>query len=121
MAPHDVFEDVADVLGLVERGEHGADGVGPDLMPALHELDELVDDCPRGGDMLAVAVECQAVPAQRNRAVEPLAKRVEHAVSDSRQLGCDLVRDVQYLVHRLSLETRSAAPPSPSGRGRPRP
>ena len=50
MAPDDVVEDLAHVLHLVERGEHRADRVGPDLVAALDELHELVDDRARGGD-----------------------------------------------------------------------
>ena len=98
MPPDDVLEDVAHVLRLVERGEHGADRVGPDLMAALDELDELVDDRARGGDVLVVAAQRQPVPAQRDRAVEPLPQRVEDAVLDAGELGGDLVRDVQHLL-----------------------
>ena len=69
MAPDDVVEDLAHVLGLVERGEHGADRVRPDLVAALDELDELVDDRARSRDVLVVAAERQAVAAQRDRAL----------------------------------------------------
>ena len=55
MAPDDVLEDVADVLRLVERGEHRADRVRADLVTTLDELDQLVDDCPRGAHVLVVA------------------------------------------------------------------
>ena len=103
VAPDDVVEDLAHVLGLVERGEHRADGVRPDLVAALDELDELVDDCARGDDLLVVAAERQAVAAQRDRALEPLAQRVEHAVLDAGELGRDLVRDVQYLLHQSAV------------------
>ena len=51
MAPDDVLEDLAHVLRLVERGEHRADGVRPDLVPALDELHELVHDGARGRDV----------------------------------------------------------------------
>ena len=99
VAPDDVLEDVADVLRLVDRREHGADRVRPDLVASLDELDELVDDRPRRGHVLVVAAERQPVPAQGDRAAEPLAERVEDAVLDPRELGRDLVRDVQHLLH----------------------
>ena len=99
MAPDDVVEDLAHVLGLVERGEHGADRVRPDLVTALDELHELVDDGARGDDVLVVAAERQTVAAKRDRALEPLAQRVEDAVLDAGELGRDLVRDVENLLH----------------------
>ena len=66
--PDDVLEDVADVGRLVERAEHGVDRVGADLVAALDELDELVDDRARLGDLLVVALERQQVAAQPDRA-----------------------------------------------------
>ena len=42
--PDDVLEDLADVLGLVDRGQDRADRVRPDLVTALDQLDELVHD-----------------------------------------------------------------------------
>ena len=104
MTPDDVLEDVAHVLGLVERRDDRADRVRADLVPALDELDELVDDRPRRHDVLVVAAEREPVPAQGDRAAEPLAQRVEDAVLDPRELGRDLVRDVQHLLtHELSV------------------
>ena len=100
MAPDDVLEDVADVLGLVERAEHGVDGRRADLVAALDELDELVDDRARLGDARVVALERQLVSAQADRAVEPLAQRFEHAVPDARQLGGDVVRDRENFLQR---------------------
>ena len=94
MPPDDVVEDLAHVFDLIERGEHRANGVGSDLVAALDQLDELVDDCARSNDLLVVAPERQAVAAQRDGALEPLAQRVEHAVLDAGELGRDLVRDV---------------------------
>ena len=93
MAPDDVLEDLADVLRLVERRDDGADGVRPDLVPALDELDELVHDRTRGGDAVVGPLDRQLVPAQAERAVQPVAQRVEHAVADSTELGGDFVRD----------------------------
>ena len=59
------------------------DGGRPDLVPALDELDELVDDSTRGGDPVVRALDRQLVAAQADRAVQPVAQRVEHAVADS--------------------------------------
>ena len=103
MTPDDVLEDVADVLGLVERRDDGADGVRADRVTALHQLDELVDDRPRLDDPLVVAVEGQPVAAQRDRAAEPLAQRVEHAVADAGQLGGDLVGHGEDVLHRVEV------------------
>ena len=100
VAPDDVLEDVADVLGLVERAEHGVDGARADLVAALDQLDELVDDRARLGDAGVVALERQLVAAQADRAVEPLAQRVEHAVADAGQLGGDVVRDRENFLQR---------------------
>ena len=41
---------------------------GPDLVPALHQLDELVDDRARGGDLLVLALDRQLVAAEAERA-----------------------------------------------------
>ena len=110
MPPDDVLEDVTDVLRLVDCREHGSDRVGPDLVAALDELDELLDDGARGHDVLVFAVERQPVSAQGNRGAELLSQRIEDTVLDARELGGHLVRDVQHLLHRLSV-----------GRGSPRP
>ena len=95
VAPDDVLEDLADVLGLVERAEHRVDRRRADLVAALDQLDELVDDRARLGDALVVALERQPVAAQADRAAQPLAQRVEHAVADAGQLGGDVVRDIE--------------------------
>ena len=60
--------------------------------------------------MLVVAAEREPVPAQRDRAAQALAERVENAVLDPGQLGRNLVRDIQHLLHGGSV-----------GRGRPSP
>ena len=49
--PDDVLEDLADVLGLVDRVEDRVDRAGADLLAALDELDELLDDGLRLGDL----------------------------------------------------------------------
>src|SRR6185437_16910134 len=84
--PEHVLEDLADVLGLVDRAEHGVDGSRADLLAALDELDELLDDRPRRDDLLILAVERQAVAAQVDRAAQPLAQRAQHAVANPRKL-----------------------------------
>jgi hypothetical protein len=43
MPPDDVLEDVAEILGLVERGKDRIDRARADLVTALDELGELVD------------------------------------------------------------------------------
>src|SRR6185437_7368931 len=48
--PDDVGEDLVHVLGLVDRAEDRVDGAGADLLAALDELDELLDDRLRLGD-----------------------------------------------------------------------
>src|SRR6266513_2418602 len=50
-----VFEDVADFFRLVERSHDGVDRARPDLVAALHEVDELVDHRPRAGHAGVVA------------------------------------------------------------------
>ena len=103
MAPDDVLEDLADVLGLVERCDDGADRLRPDLVPALDQLDELVDDRSRGGDAVVLALDRQLVAAQAKRAAEPRAQRIEHAVAHSCELGGDLIRDGERSCTRLSV------------------
>ena len=56
---------LADVLGLVERGEHGVDRARPDLVPALDQLGELVDDRAGLDDVRVVALDRQPVAAQQ--------------------------------------------------------
>ena len=107
MPPDDVLEDVADVGGLVERGGDGADGVGPDRVTAFHELDELVDDGARLGHALALAVERELVAAERDRAAEPVAQRVEHAVGDAGELGCNLVGNDDHVLHAAQCRGRA--------------
>jgi len=51
MRPDDVLEDVAHVLGLVDRVQDRVDRAGADLLPALDEVDELLDDGLRLDDL----------------------------------------------------------------------
>src|SRR5204863_6103240 len=67
VTPDDVLEDVTDVLRLVEGAEHRVDGRRPDLVPALDQLDELVDDRARLDDLPLVALDRQLVAAQPDR------------------------------------------------------
>src|SRR5207253_1256902 len=71
--PDDVLEDVADVLGLVQRPHDRVDGARTDLVAPLHELDELVDHRPRARDAFVVALDRQPVPAQQDRAAAAVA------------------------------------------------
>ena len=106
VAPDDVLEHVADVRRLVERRDDGADRVRADRVAALDELDELVDDRARLDDPRVVAVERQPVAAQRDRAAEPLAQRVEHAVAHPRELGGHLVRNGEDVLHAVQCRAR---------------
>ena len=99
MAPDDVLEDLADVLRLVERGQDGVDGARADLVAALDQFGQLVDDGARLGDARVVAFDREPVPAQEQRDPEPLAQRVEDAVADGRELGGDVVRNRENLLH----------------------
>jgi DUF1365 family protein len=74
----------------------------------LDELDQLVDDSARLDDMAVLAFDREAVPAQEDRALQAVPQRVEHAVADSSQLGRDVVRDVQDVLHRG--QSRDPAP-----------
>ena len=106
VAPDDVVEDVADVLGLVERGDDRAHRVRADRVTALDELDELVDDRAGLGDTRVVTGEREPVAAERDRAAEPFAQRVEHAVADAGELRRDLVRDGEDLLHASQCRPR---------------
>ena len=86
--------------------DDGADGVRPDLVPALDQLDELVHDRARGGDPVVGPLDRQLVPAQAERAVQPVAQRVEHAVADSAELGGDFVRDGEHFLHPAQCRRR---------------
>ena len=88
---------------------------GTDLVSALHELDELFDDSSRRGDVFVVTAQRQPVAAQGDRAAEPLPERVEDAVLHARELRGDLVRDIEHLLHRLSVGRGSAATPGVAG------
>src|SRR5579859_996739 len=97
--PDHVLEDLADVVRLVDRADHGVDRSRPDLVPALDQLDELVDHGPGLRDVHLLALDRQPVAAEQNRAVEPVAERVEHAVADRGELGGHVVRDVEDFLH----------------------
>ena len=108
MAPDDVLEDVADVGRLVERGGDCADRVRPDRVATLDELDELVDDGARLGHAVALPVQRELVAAERDRAAEPVAQRVEHAVGDAGELGRDLVGNDDHVLHAAQCRGRRA-------------
>src|ERR671910_60566 len=87
----------------IERTEHGVDGRRPDVVSALDELDQFVDDRARLGDALVFALEGQLIPPQPDRAAQPVAQRLEDAVRDARELCRDLVRDCKRLLHAVSV------------------
>jgi hypothetical protein len=49
-----------------------------------------------------VAGDGQAVAAQQDVDLEPVAQRVEDAVADRRELGGDVVRDIERLFRQAS-------------------
>ena len=91
MTPDDVLEDVADILGLVERADDRVNDERADLVSALDELDRLVDHRARLLDLLLLALERELVAAHVDGDVQAVAERVERAVADPGQLGRDLV------------------------------
>ena len=97
------------VLGLVDGAEDGVDGAGADLLSALDELDELLDDRPRLRDLEVVAGEREAVAAQIDGAAEPVAERVEDTVADARELRGYLVGDVENRLHKRQCRGRYGA------------
>ena len=52
----------------------------------------------------------QPVPAEENRALEPIPERIEDAVADRRELRRDVVRDVERLFHLLHALSVGAVP-----------
>src|SRR5439155_1008211 len=81
------------VFSLVHGVEDGVHRRGPDLLPGLHELDELVDDRARLRDVDVVPRDREPVPAQENRAFQAVAESAEDAVADRGELGGDVVGD----------------------------
>jgi hypothetical protein len=113
VAPDDVVEDVAQVAALLERAEDGVHGSGADRVPALHELDELVDDGAGPAHVLLVALEGQPVPAQEHRATEPVAQPPQNAVVDGRELCGDLVGYRDDVLQPSQCRCGLAGRPSP--------
>ena len=101
--PDDVVEDLADVLRLVDRAQDRVDRAGTDLLAALDEVDELLHHRAGLAHLRVVALERQPVTTQVDRAPQPVAKRDQHAVADACELGGDFVRDVQDLLHAVSV------------------
>jgi hypothetical protein len=54
-----------------------------------------------------VARDRQPVAPQQDVDLEPLAQRVEDAVTDRRQLGRDIVRDIERLLRQASFSFTS--------------
>jgi len=76
---------------------------------ALDQVDELVDDGPGLGHALVVTLDREPVAPQADRAPKPAAERVEHAVADRGELGRDVVRDIQHLLHAPQCRPRASA------------
>jgi hypothetical protein len=68
-------------------------------MAALDKLDELVDHLARFLHLAFLAFEGQLVSAEPDRAVEPIAERLQYAVAHARELCSHFVRDVQDFLH----------------------
>ena len=86
------------------QGEEQELAVLQEFMPeplSEDELEEIVDDRARLGHVHVVAGDRQPVPAQQDRALEPVPERVEHAVADRGQLGRDVVGNIESLLHLL--------------------
>ena len=109
MRPDEILEDLADVRRLVDCAEDRVDGACADLLPALDELDELLDDRLRLRDLHVVAGQREPVSAQIDGAAEPLPQGVEYPVADACELGGDVVRNVENRLHKPSVG--SFAPP----------
>src|SRR5438034_327339 len=81
------------------RADDRVDGAGADLLPALDELDELLDDRLSLRDLDVVAAQREAVTAQIDGAAEPLPQGVEYPVADACKLSGDVVRNVENRLH----------------------
>ncbi len=103
MPPDHVLEDLTRILGGVERGEHRVDRAGPDRVPALDQLDELVEDEPRLIDAGVVAFERELVPPQPHDDLHPVAERPQDPVVDGCELGGDFVGDRKDLLQRFEV------------------
>ena len=104
--PDEILEDLADVRRLVDRADYRVDGARADLLPALDELDELLDDRLRLRDFHVVAGQREPVSAQIDGAAEPLPQGVEYPVADACELGGDVVRNVENRLHKPSVGAR---------------
>ena len=109
VAPDDVLEHLADVLGLVERAEHGVDGGRADLVAALDELDELVDDRPRLGrrarpspSIVSWLPRRRIVQRRRSRSASSTPSPI------AGELGRDVVRDVENFLHMPQCRRRGS-------------
>ncbi len=119
MAPDHVLEDIPDVCRFLQGLEHRVDRARADRVPRLDEVDELTDDRPGTRDVIVGALEGEPVAAQEDRAAEAVAKRLENAVVDCRQLGRYLVRNRENLLQLT--QCSPLRPADPSGRPAPPP
>jgi hypothetical protein len=100
VSPDDVLEDLARVLGGVERSENRVYGPRPDHLAALDQLDELVHDRAGLADPDVVALERETVATKEQSDAEAVSKRVEDAVVDRGELGRDLVGNRENFLQR---------------------
>jgi len=103
VAPDDVLEHLADVLGLVERGQHRVDGARADVVAPLDQFRQLVDHGSGLHDVGVVALDRQPVATKQDRDPKPVTQRVENAVADGRELGGDVVGDRENFLHARSV------------------
>ena len=87
MAPDRVAEDVGRLLGGVDGAADDVHGLGADLVAALDQPDQLVDDRRRVAHVGVVAVEGEHVAAQEDIAAEPLLELAQDRVLGARELG----------------------------------
>ena len=102
VAPDDVVEDLGRALFGLERAGHRFDRPRRDVVALLDQLDHLVDDGRRLGDVVGLALERQHVAAQVQVGVEPLAQAAQHGVLRARQLGGDGVVEGQLPACQVS-------------------
>jgi hypothetical protein len=93
----------------VEGGQNGIDGSRADCLPALDELDELVDDRAGLPDAALLSLESKAVAAEKEGDAEAIAEGVEDAVVDRGELGRDLVGNRENFLQRTECSEAGGA------------
>jgi hypothetical protein len=94
VAPDDVLEDPAGALVLLERAGDRLDRAGGDVVPLAHEVRDLRDDGAAHLDLLVGPVECEHVAAEEDVRLEGDLERLHDRVARARELGGDLVGEL---------------------------